>query len=227
MAGGYSQTDLKAKNRSASANSDNWHLGIYGGNQWGPVGLRAGLIHTWHSIDSSRSVISGDLANSLSADYKARTLQAFGELGYRIESASATFEPFANLSHVRLRTEGVNEKGGQAALNIQSDTTNTTFTTLGLRAVVPVELGSSKVNFKGTAGWRHAYGDVTPSSINAYSSGDTFIVDGTPIAKDAALIEAGFDIGITQATTFGVNYVGQYGSGTKQNGFTASFNTKF
>lgn len=87
VVGGYSQTDLHARDRRSSAKSDNWHLGVYGGNQWGPVGLRAGLSNTWHSIDSSRSVAYPGFSDQLDADYDARTFQAFGELSYRIDTA--------------------------------------------------------------------------------------------------------------------------------------------
>lgn len=223
VAGGYSKTDLDSKGRSASANSDNWHLGIYGGNQWDALGLRLGLVQSWHSIDASRSAF-GD---SLSADYNARLLQAFGEIGYRIDTAAASFEPFANLSHVRLRTNGFTEQGGNTALSVEKDTTNTTFTTLGLRAAAPVELGATPAKLTGTLGWRHAYSDVTPTSTQAFAGSNAFTVDGVAIAKDVAIFGAGFEVEISKISTFGVNYTGQYGNGAKQNGFNATLNVKF
>lgn len=227
VVGGYSQTDLDAKGRYASTTSDNWHLGVYGGNQWGPIGLRAGLVHTWHSIDSSRSVAYTGFNDSLDADYDARTFQAFGELGYRIDTSVAAFEPFANLSHVRLHTDGFTEKGGAAALSVNSETTSTTFTTLGLRASAPLQFGATTANLKGTLGWRHAYGDITPESTQYFAGSNAFTVEGVAIAKDAALVEAGFDVAITEASTFGLSYVGQFGSDTTQNGFNATLNVKF
>ncbi|PWL16291.1 hypothetical protein DKP76_18315 [Falsochrobactrum shanghaiense] len=227
LVGGYSEADLDAKGRYASATSDNWHLGVYGGNQWGALGLRAGLIHTWHGVDSSRSTFYAGYGDSLTADYDARTLQAFGEVGYRIDVAPVSLEPFANLSHIRLRTDGYTEKGGASALTVESETTNTTFTTLGVRASTPLQLGATTANLKGTIGWRHAYGDITPESTQAFIGGTAFTVQGAPIAKDAALLEAGFDVAITETSTFGLSYVGQFGNGTTQNGFNASFNVKF
>lgn len=227
VVGGYSQTDLDAKGRYASAQSDNWHLGVYGGNQWGPIGLRAGLVQTWHNIDASRSVAYTGFSDSLTADYDARTFQAFGEMGYRIDTTVAAFEPFANLSHVRLRTDGFNETGGAAALSVDSETTNTTFTTLGLRASAPLQLGSTSANLKGTLGWRHAYGDITPESSQSFAGSNAFVVEGSPIAKDAALVEVGFDMAITQASTFGVSYSGQFGSGAQRNGFNAALKVGF
>ncbi len=44
---------------------------------------------------------------------------------------------------------------------------------------------------------------------------------------DAALVEAGFDVAITEASTLGLSYVGQFGNDTTQNGFNAALNVKF
>ncbi|WCR02154.1 autotransporter domain-containing protein [Paracoccus saliphilus] len=50
----------------------------------------------------------------VSADYDASSLQAFGELGYRIETATVSYEPFVGLAHLRLKTDGFTERGGTA-----------------------------------------------------------------------------------------------------------------
>src|SRR5690606_6380695 len=92
IVGGYSETDMDAKGRYASAKSDNWHLGIYGGNQWGALAVRGGLIHTWHDIHASRSVVYGGLSENLNADYDARTFQAFAEVGYQIDMAPVSVD---------------------------------------------------------------------------------------------------------------------------------------
>ena len=49
--------------------------------------------------------------------YDAGTAQVFGEVGYRIDTASASFEPFANVAYVNLHTDGFAETGGAAALD--------------------------------------------------------------------------------------------------------------
>lgn len=227
LVGGYSQNAFDAKGRYASTNSDNWHLGLYGGNQWGPIGLRAGLVHTWNSLDSSRSVSYTGFSDTLDADYDARTFQAFGELGYRIDTEAAAFEPFANLSYVNVHTDGFTERGGAAALTVDGETTSTTFTTLGLRASAPIQLGGATANLKGMLGWRHAFGDVTPEATQIFAGSNPFTVEGVAIARDAALVEAGFDVSITKAATFGVSYIGQFGGGATQNGFNATLSAKF
>ncbi|MCM0753249.1 hypothetical protein DEA98_25985 [Brucella pseudogrignonensis] len=41
------------------------------------------------------------------------------------------------------------------------------------------------------------------------------------------MVEAGFDMALTDSAKFGLSYVGQFGSGAKQNGFNATLNMKF
>ncbi|RUX65038.1 autotransporter outer membrane beta-barrel domain-containing protein, partial [Mesorhizobium sp. M7A.F.Ca.US.014.04.1.1] len=224
---GYSHTSFDADGRSSSGSSDNYHLGLYGGTQRGALAFRSGLAYTWHDMKTSRSVAMPGFADSLSGDYNAGTFQAFGELGYRIDTPVAAFEPFANLAYVNLHTDGFTEKGGAAALTSASQTTDATFTTLGLRASAGFTLGAINATARGMLGWRHAYGDVIPTSTHAFSAGDAFTIAGVPIAKDSAAIEAGFDLNLTDAATLSVAYQGQFGSGVQQNGFNAKLNVEF
>ncbi|MHC1551505.1 autotransporter outer membrane beta-barrel domain-containing protein [Phyllobacterium sp. K27] len=223
---GYSHSSFHADGRS-SASSDNYHLGLYGGTQWGAVGFRSGLAYSWHDIETSRLVVIPGFADSLSGDYDAGTFQAFGELGYRIDTTVAAFEPFANLAYVNLRSDGFRESGGAAALSGHSETTETTFTTLGLRVSSDFTLGTMKSVARGTLGWRHAYGDVTPRATHSFAAGEAFTVAGVPIAEDSAVIEAGLDLNMTESATVGVSYQGQFGSGVQQNGFNAKLNIRF
>ena len=75
----------------------------------------------------------GGFADSLSADYEARTLQGFAEAGFRLDVGAATIEPFGGIAHVSVRSDSFTEAGGAAALTASRRTTDATFTTLGLR----------------------------------------------------------------------------------------------
>ncbi|WP_146226042.1 autotransporter domain-containing protein [Phyllobacterium leguminum] len=221
---GYSRTSFDAK---GSGNSDNYHAGVYGGAKFDALSFRSGLAYSWHTIETSRSVAFPGFEDKLKADYDAGTFQAFGELGYRIDMERFAFEPFANLAHVRLKTDGFSEKGGAAALTAESETTGTTFTTLGLRASAPFTLGTVDAEARGTMGWQHAYGDTAPVSTLAFDGGNAFTIAGAPLAEDTGLVEAGFDVKLSKRTTLGMSYTGQFGSEVKQNGVDARFSVKF
>lgn len=78
---GYSRTDFDVTDRGSSGESDNYHVGIYGGTRWGDLALRAGAAYSWHDIRTDRSVDFTGFADSLKDDYHAGTGQVFGELG--------------------------------------------------------------------------------------------------------------------------------------------------
>lgn len=224
---GYSHSSFEADDRASSGSSDNYHLGLYGGSQWGQLGLRSGLAYTWHQIDTSRSVFFPGFSDSLKGGYDAATFQAFGELGYRIDTASASFEPFANLAYVNLNTGGYAEQGGPAALNAPGQSTDTTFTTLGLRASTGFDLAGTQVKAQGMIGWRHAFGDTTSLSTHSFTGSDAFTIAGAPTARDAAVIEAGLDLNLTDTATLGVAYQAQFGDGVHNNGFNAKLQVRF
>lgn len=224
---GYSRSSFDVDASRSSGNSDNYHVGVYGGGHFGAVSLRSGLAYTWHSIETGRTAAFAGFNEHLSADYDAGTFQAFGELGYRIDTARVAFEPFANLAHVRVKTDGFSERGGSAALTANSDTNNTTFSTLGLRVSAPFSLGTIDVEARGMVGWIHAYGDTSPVSSLAFATGNGFDVAGIPIAEDTAAVEAGIDFNLSRQSTLGVSYTGQFGSGLTQNAVDAKFAVKF
>ncbi|RJG41438.1 autotransporter domain-containing protein [Mesorhizobium sp. DCY119] len=224
---GYSRSSFDVKDRASSGDSDNYHVGLYGGTQWGALALRTGLAYSWHDIETRRDVAFPGFSDQLKGDYHAGTTQLFGELGYGIEAGAFSFEPFANLAYVNLNSRGFAEQGAAAALTAASQTTDVTFTTLGLRAASAFTLGSVEVTAKGMLGWRHAFGDVTPLSTAAFAGSNAFTVAGTPIARNAALVEAGLDLKLSDNASMTASYTGQYGSGAQENGFKARLGVAF
>lgn len=230
---GYSHTSFDVDSSASSGSSDNYTIGAYTGTEWqmsdgNALAFSSGLAYTWHQLDMNRSVAFPVFNDSLSADYDAGTFQIFGELGYKIRLPKAVLEPYANLSYVRLKTDGFNEDGQTAAaLSMESDTTDTTFSTLGFRASTTFDLGSIPTTARADLGWRHAAGDVNPVSTASFLGSNAFTVTGAPIAKDTAIIEAGLDFVLSKDATLGVSYSGQFGSGAQRNGVNASLKVSF
>lgn len=225
---GYSRTDFDVKGRQSSGESDNYHLGLYGGANWGAFALRTGAAYTWHDIATNRTVGFPGLSDRLKGDYGAGTTQFFGELAYGFAMGATRIEPFANLAYVNLRTDGFRETGGAAALVGTSADTDATFTTLGLRAQTVVSLGGANLTAKATLAWRHAFGDVTPlATLRFTGGGNGFGIAGVPIARNAALIEAGLDYAIAPNASLGLSYGGQFGSGVADHAAKANINVRF
>ncbi|WP_429069899.1 autotransporter outer membrane beta-barrel domain-containing protein [Bosea sp. OAE752] len=211
----------------SSSESDNYHLGLYGGGQWGPLGLRLGASYTWHDIETRRSVVAAGLGTSLRADHDAGTAQVFGELGYRIDLGPVAFEPFAGLAYVSLRSDGLSEVGGAAALSGTSDDTSLGYSTLGLRASTSTRIQGMDLSLRGALGWRHAFGDVDPKATLAFAGSIPFTITGAPIARNAALVEAGLDLAISANASLGVTYAGQLAEDVQDHAFKANLAVRF
>lgn len=224
---GYGQTKFDTSNPSASGTSRDYHLGAYGGTAWGNLSLRTGMAYTWHDINTKRSVAIPGLVNSLKDDYHGGAFQAFGELAHGADINGLQVEPFANVAHVRLRTDANGEQGGVAALQTDTSTSNVTFSTLGLRGEHTFDLGSTKATLIGSVGWRHAMGDITPTATQRFASGSAFTISGVPIAKNSAVIETGLDVAISPNATLNVSYMGQLASGGRDHGVKGSLLVNF
>ncbi|MCU1734576.1 MULTISPECIES: autotransporter outer membrane beta-barrel domain-containing protein, partial [unclassified Pseudomonas] len=103
------------------------------------------------------------------------------------------------------------------------------FTTVGLRAGKQFTLGNgTTLTPRGSLGWRHAFGDTTPDAdLRFVDGGAAFSTQGVPIAKDAAVVEAGLDVSVGAAGKLGVGYSGQLSSDSRDHAVTVSFSMGF
>ncbi|MBZ9967805.1 autotransporter outer membrane beta-barrel domain-containing protein [Mesorhizobium sp. BR1-1-2] len=211
----------------SASKSDSYHLGLYGGTNWGAVAFRAGAAYSWSSLSTQRSVAFNGFTDGLSADYDAGTAQVFGELVYKADAGQFELEPFADLAYVSVHTDGSSETGGDAALTSAGSTTDATFTTLGVRGSTDVALGGINATARGRLGWRHAFGDSAPQSTLAFAGGDQFTIAGVPITGDTAIIEAGLDLKMAANAILGLSYSGQFGGGSVDNSARVNLGVKF
>ncbi|ABS15584.1 autotransporter-associated beta strand repeat-containing protein [Brucella anthropi] len=228
---GYGNSSFDADDRFSSADVDSYTLGAYAGTVIekvgaGDIGLRFGATHSWYNIDTGRSISFAGFKAVEETSYDAQALQLFGEAGYKMQAGRASFEPFANLAYVRLHTDGY-DGDGVAGLHSDSDNSDVTYTTLGLRAATDLTLGGLASTLHATLGWQHAAGDITPVARHAFAGSEPFSVAGVPVAEDAALIEAGLNFQFSEDASLAAGYKGQFGDGAVRNGFNASFNVKF
>ena len=228
VAAGYTRSDLDAKRRSSSADVDSYHLMAYTAYQQEAFAARMGVAYSWHDIESKRDVAVGGEGQRLKADYKARSAQVFGEVGYTLITGNLAVEPFAGLAYVNYDSDTIKEKGGSAALRGDADQ-DVTFSTLGVRIGQTITLGNgSKITPRGSLGWRHAFGDTKPDAdLSFINGGASFSTQGVPIAKDSAVVEAGVDYQISQNGRLGLGYSGQLSRNDKDHAMTISFSLGF
>jgi len=227
LSAGYSRSTYSVPGRASSGEADNYHLGLYGGTRLGRLRFGGGLSITGHDITTRRTVAFPGFAETPTADYSARTLQAFGEIGYRFDGAPVAIEPFAGLAHVSLSTGTVSETGDLSALSAAPQTTAVTLGTLGVRTEMEFDIGGAAAKLKSMLGWRYAAGDVTPVSLQAFSGGTPFSIAAVPIARNAVMVGAGLDVNIGNGATVGLSYSGQLARRTNDHSFDARLAVQF
>ncbi|AIF48277.1 autotransporter outer membrane beta-barrel domain-containing protein [Dyella japonica] len=225
--GGYTQTSLQAASHHSSDASDDAHVGLYAGSQWGAWGLRGGVAYSGHSFDSTRGVAFGTVGEQLLGHGKASTEQAFAEGGYLMQWRRMSLEPFAQAAYVRLHSDGFTEHGGAAALRVQGDDDALTYGTLGARAATHFQLNGDVFDAHAMLGWRHAFGQVNPQAQMGLAGGDAFAVDGVPLARDVMVLDVGLSVPVTRHANVSLAYNGQVGHRVVDSGFRGGFVWKF
>ncbi|HWK66476.1 MAG TPA: autotransporter domain-containing protein [Rhizobiaceae bacterium] len=115
---GYIRSAFDVNARLSSGESDNYHLGLYGGGQWGALSLRTGASYSWRDI-------------------------------------------------------------------------------------------------------------VDPKATLAFAGSNPFSVAGVPIARDAAIVEAGLDLAISKSAALGISYAGQLARDAQDHAFKANLAVRF
>ena len=225
---GYGKTSFSASNVASEADSDSYIFGAYASRQFGPLGVRFGTSYALHDVSTSRTAKAGGFSDQLSADYFAGTAQVFGELGYTLDTPMGQLEPFADLALVNQHSAGFSEAGGAAALTASATAHMLGVTTIGVRGMHEFATGDEMTSaLSGSVGWRHVIGDSSADSTMRLAGSDAFTIAGTPVERDALLLEAGVNLAFSEGMKLDVGYQGKLGSAGKSHGLTAKFSARF
>lgn len=227
FAAGYGSSQVSVADVAASTSADTVTIAVYGGGPVGALAARGGAAYGWSSMSASRTVNFSGFLNQLSADYGAQTAQLFGELAYPVAVSGVALEPFAGLAYVNVSTGAFTEAGGPAALSTGGSSSGVTYSSLGLRGTLPWAMGDLRGAARASLAWQHAFGDVTPMTTFSFSGSQPFTVAGTPVAQDAALVEAGLDIAFSSSLTASVFYAGQLASDAQENMLKGGLTLRF
>ncbi|MFY3137315.1 autotransporter domain-containing protein [Achromobacter xylosoxidans] len=229
---GYTGSHVSLRDRASTSNVDSYSATLFGGRTFqtglGHIEWTAGAAYTWHDIDTRRDTSAAGLNDTLKASYRAGTSQVFTELGYHLPVGDRmAVQPFAGVNYSDQRVRGFSESGGPAALNGESQRSAITTTTLGLRGELRFQSVGMPGRVYAMAGWRHAFGDLDPTTTMAFHDSASFTVAGAPLAQDAAVMQFGVDMRLTESASVGVAYNGQFGGGNQQNAGTINVAWRF
>ncbi len=225
---GYGNTSFSADTVASEADTSSYILGAYGDRQFGPVAVRLGTSYALHEVSTRRTAKAGGFSDRLKAHYFAGTAQAFGEIGYRLETPLGQLEPFAGLSLVHQHGSGFHETGGAAALAASATSHTLGVTTLGVRGTHEFAARDGMTAaLTGGLEWRHVIGDAAAESRMRFAGSDAFTISGIPVERDAFRLEAGLNLASSKGITLDVGYQGALGSHVQGHGASARFSAKF
>jgi len=225
LGAGKTRNDVDAL--GSRSESDNLHVGVYADAAWeNGWRLRLGGIRSNYDLDTRRRVTVAGLGGEFTAGTDARATQFYGELGYAFDAGAVELEPFLSVSRVKLNTDGFGEQGGVGALQGENVDASTRYATLGLR--LGYGFGdSSRWRLGGSLAWRRASGDLEPVSKLRFDGGQSFLIEGAPIARSAAVVTAGVSAKLSENTSLDLSYLGQIASDADDHGASAKLMMRF
>ena len=202
--------------------------GVYGSFAAGPAVLRFGALAADEPARLRRVVAFPGLTDTPTARSQGRSVQGFGEAGYRIAlGAGAELEPFVGGGVVALGRARFAEQGGAAALTGPGQARLVPTATAGLRAEARLAEASPVLVF-GLVGYRRSFGDVALPSLLAFrGTGARFTSAGLPIDRDALVAEAGLGATLAPGLSVGLSYTGQVGARAQDHAAKASLAYRF
>ena len=227
VAGGGS-TSASVAARASNGTIDTAHMGVYGGTQVGAFAFKGGLAYARHDVTTSRTIVFGTFGDFARASYHGSTSQAFGEAAWRVPVARLSLETFANVAYVRASTGGFAEAGGPAALSVAGTSSETAYTTLGIRGSKVFAGAPWPVVVAASLGWQHAWTHSAPLSAMTFAgSPGPFAIAGVPIAADALAAEASADALISPNAMLGVSYSGRVAGAARSHAAKGRFVYQF
>jgi outer membrane autotransporter protein len=229
LAGGYTNSSPSVNARASSASIDTAYFAGYAGTSFGPLNFRSGAAYAWHTIATNRSVMFAGFSEQASARYNAQEGQVFGELGYGMSFGDIAAEPFAGVAWLHLSTDGFTETGGVSALGGASGSDDVGYSTLGARWASNYLMANGMMLMpRASLAWQHAFATLTPTTtLTLRNTGAAFGIWGVPIARDAALIEAGGDLQLSAQTKIGIYYAGQLATNAQDHSVKGNFTWRF
>lgn len=224
-AGHHRNGEAEIKTLRSQGEVKSTHVGAYLGSRAEGLGIRGGLAHSWHEVDTERTVAFTGFNEYVTANYKARTTQLFAEVDYEVEVAGQSIAPFLSVAWARLQANRFMEAdflspiGSTAGLRAGSQKHNATFATLGARA--DLELGE-RLLVDGMLGYRRTLSGDEPSLRMGFVDGaQGFTIHGVPLARDAMVADIGLALRLGENIRIGAAYNGLLGSDVRDHAVEA------
>ena len=141
------------------------------------------------------------------------TTQLFADAGYAFDTSLGTLEPYAQLVWLDVRSGGFAETGGTlSALAGTAASDSITYGNFGLRAhLSSFDLGGVILTPRLDLGLQHGFQAFAPRQTVMLGAA-SFAASGSPLARDAFVAGAGFDLALSPTAHLSLGYDGTMAS---------------
>lgn len=208
--GGYSHTNFDSDQSGFDADSDNFHIGIYGGlgatkAEEEGFGFSAAVSYTFHHFDTERTIVTGPLTSTASGDYDGGTfnLQARARYGMAVGMGNGdlVISPLLGFDYARTHTDSFTETGA-GALNLTSASTDSDSyrSVVGLEFASAFQMGAYDATANLAVEWRHEFGDTNQITNLSLSGSTSSFFSQTPTqALNSVSISGGTTIAFSES----------------------------
>ena len=204
---GKSDADVDISDRSAKGDLDTTSIGAYFRHDVDDLYFSGLLSYSRHNIDANRLIAPGD---SVSADYDARTIGVWGEVGKKLNRGSLAIEPHLSLKLSNTKQDAFSENGF-GGLDVNAEKYNTRRLGLGVR----LASGSATSKFRpyGFVGYEREFGDQQAELTSSVAGLSSFNVKGSQLGKNIWALRLGTDARISDR----FSVVGEIGASWRKN----------
>jgi len=223
---GYVGSRLDVAERRSSAKVQSVSLALAAARRfdspWGALDVLGGLAHASHEVQTTRDIAPAGLPQTLEAEYRARSLDVFGELGLAIPvAARTTAQPFVGVAWSQVTQPAFQESGGSAALQAERQRSDSSTSMLGLRMQQRLDDGGL---LHASLGWRHANGAYRGTAILSFPGSQPYAISGAAVARDSGVLQVGTLLNLGPNASLGLDYGAQFGAGGREHGGRIVFN---
>lgn len=188
----------------ASSDVTSYSLGLYTATQMGAADFAAQLGYTRNDYHASRRIVILPATDEVAAsDFDGYTLSARFEAGYTLTYGDVALRPVIGLDGLRLQSDAYAETGAPG-FNLTQDAR----TEYLLRSTVGLAASFNGGPVTPSLGLRWGHDIVQPDGALSYAfaglANSTFVINANTPGRDAALIDAGLDVTLSEALDLSV-----------------------
>jgi len=216
VGGGYAHSFIDYLESRGESDIDSFRLGPYATYYKDNYFVDTSVTFGYHNNETERRIRFGTISRTADSDYDAYDLSVYAGGGYDIELNNWTLTPKTSLQYISYHNESFKESGaGAAGLSVESSTTNSLRSKLGINLSTIVEFYETKVAPEIFVGWAHEFLDEEAAQSRFVNGAAQFTTDVDNERDDSVYFGAGLSALLSENTSGFVRYEGECFSGNQ------------